>query len=247
MGTAISQKGTYRARFAETEADILATQRLRFAVFNDGAEGLDSDKFDAVHRHVMVERICDNQLMCSFRFLHVGGQFNLDQSYSAQFYDLGNLDGFQNDLLEVGRFCVDPGINDPQLLRVAWSVITAYVDEHDIGLLFGCSSFEGLDPAPYKDAFALLKVKHLAPDNWAPRPKAPKRYDFAQMLEAKKLDLKRAQQTMPPLLRTYLTMGGWVSDHAVVDTQMNTLHVFTGVEIAAIPPNRKRLLRADVA
>jgi hypothetical protein len=49
---------------------------------------------------------------------------------------------------------------------------------------------------------------------------------------------------MPPLLRTYLMMGGWVSDHAVVDDHMNTLHVFTGVEIGAIPPVRKRLLRA---
>jgi putative hemolysin len=51
---------------------------------------------------------------------------------------------------------------------------------------------------------------------------------------------------MPPLLRTYLTMGGWVSDHAVIDRQLNTLHVFTGVEIAAIPPVRKRLMRAVV-
>jgi putative hemolysin len=51
---------------------------------------------------------------------------------------------------------------------------------------------------------------------------------------------------MPPLLRTYLMMGGWVSDHAVVDRQMNTLHVFTGLEIGAIPAARKRLLRALV-
>ena len=36
---------------------------------------------------------------------------------------------------------------------------------------------------------------------------------------------------MPPLLRTYLLMGGWVSDHAVVDRHMDTLHVFTGLEI----------------
>ena len=50
--------------------------------------------------------------------------------------------------------------------------------------------------------------------------------------------------TMPPLLRTYLMMGGWVSDHAVVDTDLNTLHVFTGLEIAAVPPSRARLLRA---
>jgi putative hemolysin len=49
---------------------------------------------------------------------------------------------------------------------------------------------------------------------------------------------------MPPLLRTYLMMGGWVSDHAVIDRHLNTLHVFTGVEIGTIPATRKRLLRA---
>jgi hypothetical protein len=51
---------------------------------------------------------------------------------------------------------------------------------------------------------------------------------------------------MPPLLRTYLLMGGWVSNHAVVDHQWNTMPVFTGVEIDAIPNTRKRLLRAVV-
>jgi putative hemolysin len=51
---------------------------------------------------------------------------------------------------------------------------------------------------------------------------------------------------MPPLLRTYLLMGGWVSDHAVVDRQLNTMHVFTGVEIGMIPAARKRLLRAVI-
>ena len=50
---------------------------------------------------------------------------------------------------------------------------------------------------------------------------------------------------MPPLLRSYLTMGGWVSDHAVVDRDLNTLHVFTGLEIASIPAARAKALRAS--
>ncbi|MBA4351813.1 MAG: ornithine-acyl-ACP acyltransferase, partial [Rhodobacter sp.] len=37
----------------------------------------------------------------------------------------------------------------------------------------------------------------------------------------------------------------WVSDHAVLDPDLDTLHVFTAVEIAAIPPVRARLLRLD--
>ena len=39
-------------------------------------------------------------------------------------------------------------------------------------------------------------------------------------------------------------MGGWVSDHAVGDQHMNALHLFTGLEIGAIPAERKRLLHA---
>jgi putative hemolysin len=49
---------------------------------------------------------------------------------------------------------------------------------------------------------------------------------------------------MPPLLRSYLAMGGWVSDHAVLDKALNTLHVFTGLEVSTIPPARARRLRA---
>ena len=47
---------------------------------------------------------------------------------------------------------------------------------------------------------------------------------------------------MPPLLRSYLMMGGWVSDHAVVDKDLNTLHVFTGLELSQVPKGRARLL-----
>ena len=80
---------------------------------------------------------------------------------------------------------------------------------------------------------------------WLPRVKAPDVFRYAARLR-RKPDTKKAMLRMPPLLRTYLIMGGWVSDHAVLDRQMNTLHVFTGLEIGAIPDSRKRLLRAVI-
>ena len=64
-------------------------------------------------------------------------------------------------------------------------------------------------------------------------------FRFALRLR-RKPDARRAMLTMPPLLRSYLAMGGWVSDHAVVDRDLDTLHVFTGLEIGAIPPARAR-------
>ena len=48
---------------------------------------------------------------------------------------------------------------------------------------------------------------------------------------------------MPPLLRGYLSLGGWVSDHAVIDEDLDTLHVFTGVEIRNVPNRIAILLR----
>ena len=110
-------------------------------------------------------------------------------------------------------------------------------------MLFGCSSFHGTDARGIlrrlRDAAA---TRHLAPKRWLPRVKAPNVFRFAARLR-RKPDAKRAMLKMPPLLRTYLLMGGWVSDHAVVDRDLNTLHVFTGLEIRAVPPGRARLLR----
>ena len=136
-----------------------------------------------------------------------------------------------------------PEQNDPDILRLALGAMTAYVNENAIDFIFGCSSFAGIATEKYLDTFAMLTARHLAPKRWLPHIKAPCVFEYAANLRCHP-DLKKARLQMPPLLRTYLTMGGWVSDHAVIDRQLNTLHVFTGVEIAAIPPVRKRLMRA---
>jgi putative hemolysin len=46
---------------------------------------------------------------------------------------------------------------------------------------------------------------------------------------------------VPPLLRTYLMMGGWIGDHAVIDPHMKTTHVFTALRVADVPEAHKRL------
>ncbi|MEZ5714859.1 MAG: GNAT family N-acyltransferase [Paracoccaceae bacterium] len=234
-------KGAYRARFSETEADSRAAQALRHLAFF-GRDGLDVDAYDAVCRHLLVEEVATGRLVACCRVLPLeAGQ--IGRSYSAQYYELSALEAFEGAMLEIGRFCIAPGLNDPDILRIAWGALTGYVDDHNVKMLFGCSSFAGTDEAQYLDAFAMLRERHLGPKRWLPRVKAPKVFRFAARLR-RKPDMKLAMLRMPPLLKTYLMMGGWVSDHAVVDAQMGTLHVFTGLEIAAIPAARKRLLRA---
>lgn len=243
MGDAVLlSKGRYRARLAETPDDIAGAQALRTLAFRTADP--DRDRFDLICDHVLVEDMRANgALVCCFRMLTMQGGREIGNSYSAQFYGLSALEHFDGPMVEMGRFCVHPDCHDPDILRVAWGAMTAFVDRNGIEMLFGCSSFAGTETEDYLDAFAMLKHRHLAPKRWLPRVKAPHVFRFAARLR-RKPDVKKAMLRMPPLLKTYLMMGGWVSDHAVVDSQMNTLHVFTGVEIGAIPPARKRLLRA---
>jgi putative hemolysin len=244
--------GRYRARFAETAGDVAAAQALRYACFIDGRgaaltgreAGLDADIHDAACTHVLIEETAGDTLVGCFRMLPLGDGHEIAKSYSAQYYELSRLAAFDGPMLEVGRFCIHPGWRDPDILRVAWAAMTRHVDAHGVEMLFGCSSFTGTEAEAYLDAFALLKERHLAPKRWLPRVKAPRVFRFARQLRLRKPDLRAAMQAMPPLLRSYLAMGGWVSDHAVVDRDLNTMHVFTGLEIRAMPAARKRLLRA---
>ncbi|AHD01126.1 ornithine-acyl-ACP acyltransferase [Leisingera methylohalidivorans DSM 14336] len=234
-------KGCYRARLAAGPADVAAAQALRTLCFRTGAA--DCDAYDAACMHVLVEEARTGSLVCCFRLLLLESGAELGRSYSAQFYDLEGLRAFRGRMAELGRFCIHPDQHSADILRVAWGAVTALVDAKDVQMLFGCSSFAGTSAAEYLDTFAMLKHRHLAPPCWLPGVKAPDVFRFAAGLRPRP-DPKLAMLRMPPLLRTYLVMGGWVSDHAVVDARMNTLHVFTGLEIAAIPAARKRRLRA---
>ena len=147
-------------------------------------------------------------------------------------------------MAEIGRFCIQPNRRDADILRVAWGALTAFVDRERVEMLFGCSSFAGTATERYEDTFALLRERHLAPRRWCPRVKSAEVYRFGRVLRHRKPDARRALQAMPPLLRSYLAMGGRVSDHAVIDRDLGTLHVFVGVEIDNVPPERARSLRA---
>ncbi|MTH78636.1 GNAT family N-acetyltransferase [Paracoccus aestuariivivens] len=245
------RKGRYEVRTAEGPDDVREAQRLRWLCFvgrrgdlEPAGDQLDADDYDSRCTHVLIREQGSGQLVACFRMLTLSGGSQIGESYSARYYNLSRLQDFHGKMVEIGRFCIHPERQDPDILRLAWGALARHVDEQGVEMLFGCSSFIGTDTHGYEDAFAMLRERHLAPKRWLPRVKAPNVFRFARALRLRKPDPRRAMAAMPPLLRSYLAMGGWVSDHAVVDQQLNTLHVFTGLEIRAIPPARARLLRA---
>lgn len=250
------QRGRYRARLGRGAADLRRAQALRWlcfrargeegaAAWNDGGDGarFDADAFDARCDHVLIEDLKGGALVGCFRILRLRSGADVGQSYSAQYYGLDRLAAHPGPLVELGRFCLHPGHSDPHVLRLAWAFLTALVERSGATVLFGCSSFAGTDWDAYRDAFGLLRERHLAPRRWRPRIKAPQVVRFASRLRLFAPDRVRALSGMPPLLRSYLALGGWVSDHAVIDRDLDTLHVFTALEVGAVPARRVTSLR----
>ena len=234
-------KGGLVARLAEGRADLARVMEFRRAAFPRTDGGTEEDAQDALSAHVMVEG--EGALLAYFRVMLFGWGAGLAQGYAARFYDVAPLSGYALPIAEMGRFCLAPGGVHPDVLRLAWGAMTRLVDEGQAGLMVGCSSFRGADWHRHRAGLALLAAGHIGPAEHLPGRKAPEIVDYPALV-GPVTDRRAALAALPPLLRSYLGMGGWVGDHAVVDRQLDTLHVFTCVEVAKVPPARAASLRA---
>src|SRR3546814_11606455 len=101
-------------------------------------------------------------------------------------------------------------------MQLMWRGITDYVMHYDIGLMFGCASLPGIEPAALALPLSYLHHHHLAPEELRMRA-LPERYVDMNMLPAEAIDKKQARAALPPLIKGYLRLGGFVGDGAVVD------------------------------
>ena len=229
-------RGIYTARLATSPQDMADSLALRQICFRVGQSRSDADRFDAACQHVLVKDGAD--MVASFRIQTFAEIQTLSDSYTAQFYDLTPLQSIPGPKIELGRFCLHPAHTDPDILRLAWGLLTQLVDQTRAKLLFGCSSFTEASPDKHLSALGYLAHHHLGPETFQPRHKSPEYIDLLALADP------HPAPALPPLLKTYLTMGGWVSDHAVLDRDLDTTHVFVALDIAAIPAGRARALRA---
>lgn len=225
--------GPYRAVIGTCRASRDLALSLRASVFRNGVS--DVDQFDALCLHGCVAKGTDAAKV-AFRARLIASPETLADSYSGQHYDLSPLQRLQGPFLELGRFCQSEGPPDVTALRLAWAALGVLVDRHDIQMMMGCSSFSGADAKAHSAELAFLRANHVGPAALRPKRLSPKAIDLPTDFASSK--------GLPQLLRSYLGMGGWVSDHAVLDCDLNRLHLFTGLAIAAIPEPRKARLRA---
>ena len=62
----------------------------------------------------------------------------------------------------------------------------------------------------------------------------PDRYVEMRRLDMDLVDPRRANQMLPPLIKGYLRLGGFIGDGAVVDREFNTIDVAVIVKTDAV-------------
>ena len=131
---------------------------------------------------------------------------------------------YPGEILELGRSCVDAAARNRPTMQLLWRGIAAYVFHHQIALMFGCASLPGTDPDALAVPLCYLYHHHLAPP--ALRPRAlPERYVDMRRLATDAYRSGAALAELPPLIKGYLRLGGFVGDGAVIDRQFNTTDV----------------------
>ncbi|MDR3538904.1 MAG: GNAT family N-acetyltransferase [Acetobacteraceae bacterium] len=230
--------GTLGVRLAIGAQEIDAVQALRYRVFYQemgaspsaeaAASARDQDAFDAVADHLIVVDHAigsgPDSIVATYRLVQADAAAKLGGFYSADEYDISNLEHFQGRILELGRSCVDAGYRGRAAMQMLWRGIAAYIFHHRIDLMFGCASLPGIDPDAIALELSYLYYNHLAPP--AIRPRAlPHRYIEMRRIDPEAIDPRRALGLLPPLIKGYLRLGGFVGDGAVIDAQFNTTDV----------------------
>jgi putative hemolysin len=230
--------GDLELRLAENEAEIEAAQRLRYRIFYQemsaeptpdmAAKGRDFDSFDPFCDHLLVidRRLGEGAagVVGTYRLLRRSRAADRGRFYSVDEYDIAPLVAHPGEILELGRSCIGPEHRSRAAMQLMWRGIADYVMYHDVTLMFGCASLPGVDPAAHALPLSYLYYNHLAPEQLRPRALAS-RYVDMRLMPRESIDQKAALLALPPLIKGYLRLGGFVGDGAVVDAQFHTTDV----------------------
>jgi len=153
--------------------------------------------------------------------------------YTATEFDISKLIAVPGEIMELGRACVDVRFRNRPTMQLLWRGIASYVQFHDIKIMFGCASLPGIDPSALARPLSYLHYNHLAPERIRARA-LPDRFVRTDILPSGEVDAEAAVAeldaratiaALPPLIKGYLRLGGFIGDGAVIDPEFQTTDV----------------------
>jgi putative hemolysin len=263
-----AEVGRYRLRLAQSIEDRTAACRLRFRVFNielgEGLArsyetGLDTDQFDEVCEHLIVEDKQESnpvrRIVGTYRMQTGATAAHHHGYYSEQEFNLAPYEPLRPGILELGRASIDREHRTPEVLTLLWRGIAQYATDMGLRYLIGCSSLTSQNPAEGWQLYRQLEHYRVSPE-FETTPTAscacPSEQQDAQAQtspcisesKAAATDAPQAAQVkVPKLLKTYLAIGARIAASPAWDREFGTIDFLTLLDLKLLSPSaRSRFL-----
>lgn len=245
--------GSLEVRLARGPREIWRAQRLRYRVFFQEMSAKpdvvsrmfrrDADRFDASCDHLLVIDHAARgrfggvrpKVVGTYRLMRQSEAMRLGGFYTQGEFDLAPMIERHPGMrfLELGRSCVLEPYRSKGTIELLWRGICAYIRHHRIDAMFGCASFDGIEPAALALPLSFLHHHARSVGEWSASARI-ERYVAMDLLPAEMIDAKLSLKQMPPLIKGYLRLGARFGTGAVVDRQFGTTDVLVILPVAAI-------------
>lgn len=250
----LGRLGPLEVRLARTAREVRQAQRLRYEVFYEEMSAIpdagtrlarrDVDAFDTICDHILVLDHDAGKVVLGRRKPKVVGTYRLLRQdvavrhggfYTQSEFDVDSIIRTHPGLrfLELGRSCVLKPYRNKRTVELLWHGVWTYILRNKIDAMFGCASLEGTDPDELALPLSFLHHNALAPQEWRARALESRYVDMNRMPK-EEISLKAAFQALPPMVKGYLRLGGFVGEGAVVDHQFGTTDVLVILPVSAL-------------
>jgi len=232
--------GPIEIRLARSAQEVEAIQKLRYKIFYEEcaatpphpaiiSEKRDFDERDAFCDHLIAIDRDAKSIVGGYRLISSQAAQKAGGFLTSQEFDLSRLERYPAPILELGRACVAPEYRKKGVMGFLWQGISNYIRYYQIGLLFGCANFPGVDPEPFAQALSFLHHFYLMDEQYRPMARSHSAISMNRM-DKSQVNVRTAFRQLPPLIRGYLRLGGFLGEGAFVDHAFHSLDVCIVVE-----------------
>jgi len=268
-----AEVGRYRVRLAQSNEDRVAACRLRFRVFNielgEGLEssyqtGLDTDQFDNVCEHLLVEDKSEEnpsrRIVGTYRMQSGTTAARNLGYYSEQEFSFAPYEPLRPGILELGRASIDREHRTPEVLTLLWRGIAQYATDMGLRYLVGCSSMNSQEPEEGWQMYRQLEHYRVSPE-FETLPTAayacPNEQEGAHAQTSPSDGLMSESQTpqpacdqaqckVPKLLKTYLAIGARIAGPPAWDREFGTIDFLTLLDLKTVSASARHRFLAPL-
>jgi putative hemolysin len=231
-----SERGGFIIKTASTPQEIMSVLRLRYEVFYREFQnkkfpvGIDLDSYDRQADHLIIIDTKSEAVVGTYRL--ISSRFS-KTFYSESEFELGEFLSTPTRKLELGRACIHKNYRTGFMISLLWRGVSEYARLADAQILFGCTSVKTMDPVKIAQILAYLDGMSARSHN--PKIVPTKNYRVP-MLEVARAELEdyQGKELIPPLLESYIKMGGKVLGDPALDRDFKCTDLFTVLDLTAM-------------